>query len=208
MWQETKNPLLVYATEVALDTPRMALPAELERFVKADNKSFRQELNRETTELKRPGSAEPMSPSKRKHRSDTPDSMDTNRASAGSESGDVFDDRPKGSETGHEMMELSTDPIDVESTMGGMDDSSWNTASVKTTSATLTPATVQADEPESAGTQHRGDDSRTMTPEPDEAKNPEMQERSRPPAFVTLSRSTTGKTDVESMEMEISDQHD
>ncbi|KAM0332970.1 hypothetical protein ACHAQA_001626 [Verticillium albo-atrum] len=101
MLRESKNPLLVYATENALNTPRDPLSDELQRFVLAENKTFRQELSHETDDddedvpLINPNIS-PISPSKRKYRANSVDSMATNRASVGnsdtnSRAGD-FDD--------------------------------------------------------------------------------------------------------------------
>ncbi|KAG7122333.1 hypothetical protein HYQ44_003231 [Verticillium longisporum] len=102
MLKESKTPLLVYATEDALNTPRVPLSDELQRFVLAENKIFRQELSHEADEdddedvpLINPNIS-PFSPSKRKYRANSVDSMDTNRASLGnsetnSRAGD-FDD--------------------------------------------------------------------------------------------------------------------
>lgn len=102
MLKESKNPLLVYATEDALNTPRIPLSDELQRFVLAENKIFRQELSHEADQdddedvpLINPNIS-PVSPSKRKYRANSVDSMDTNRASLGnsetnSRAGD-FDD--------------------------------------------------------------------------------------------------------------------
>ncbi|EFY93866.1 ubiquitin interaction domain-containing protein [Metarhizium acridum CQMa 102] len=105
IWQETKTPLMVYATETALNTARAPLTAALQRFATAENKAFRQELHHEATEAaeaeadegkKTPGSGpiEPISPSKRKHRADSIDSMDSNRASIGSDDAQNGFDNP------------------------------------------------------------------------------------------------------------------
>ncbi|KAJ6789720.1 hypothetical protein PWT90_00584 [Aphanocladium album] len=95
VWQETKTPLLIYATEDALNTPNDPLSLPLERFVKADNKAFRNELNMESSnEQENRVSAsfmDPISPSKRKHRADSIDSLDSNHASLGSDDGNGFD---------------------------------------------------------------------------------------------------------------------
>lgn len=97
MWEETKNPLLVYASEAAARAEPTPLPASLERFVKADNKAFQQELNQEVSEavwegdMQAQGNGVPFSPSKRKHR-DSNDSMDSNRPSIGSVDGNASDD--------------------------------------------------------------------------------------------------------------------
>lgn len=94
VWQETKLPLVVYATEDALNILNDPLSLPLERFVKADNKTFRNELNMERTneqENRRPVFSDPISPSKRKHRADSMDSLDSNHASVGSDGGNGFD---------------------------------------------------------------------------------------------------------------------
>lgn len=103
MFQESRNPLLVYATEEALTAPRAPLSDALQRFVRVENKTFSHELSRQaeegTSDTTAPAgdmSLPPMSPSKRKYRSGSVDSMATNRASLGnsdedSRAGD-FDD--------------------------------------------------------------------------------------------------------------------
>lgn len=83
VWHETKVPLMVYATEAALNVARTPLPMPLQRFALAENKAFQQELDQETTGPP----ADPISPSKRKHRADSIDSMDSNRATLGSDDG-------------------------------------------------------------------------------------------------------------------------
>lgn len=88
VWQKTRNLLVVYATEDALNTPREALSTPLERFVRAENKAFQQELSSGGNDVageRRAGIMEAKSPSKRKHRADSADSMDSNRASMGSD---------------------------------------------------------------------------------------------------------------------------
>lgn len=82
VWEVTKTPLIIYATEKALEEAIMPLSAPLERFVRADNKAFQQELSRERAEADEVRLTEKMLPPKRKHRSD---SMDSNRASMGSD---------------------------------------------------------------------------------------------------------------------------
>lgn len=94
VWQESKTPLLVYATEDALNTSKDPLSLPLERFIKADNKAFRSELNIERTnerDIGQPALFDPISPSKRKHRSDSIDSLDSNHASLGSDGANAFD---------------------------------------------------------------------------------------------------------------------
>lgn len=102
-----------------MDTLPLPLTQPLERFVKADNKAFNQEIALEvsseaedTSGGRRP--TEPFSPSKRKHRSDSMDSMNSNRASIGSEDrnvGDPFIDEGISVEviTGVEPSQLSQD---------------------------------------------------------------------------------------------------
>ncbi|RDA84116.1 hypothetical protein CP532_1475 [Ophiocordyceps camponoti-leonardi (nom. inval.)] len=96
VWQETKTPLIIYATEEAIEKAKAPLSASLERFVRADNKAFQQELSRDKSEDQ---PMEERSPSKRKHRAD---SMDSNHASLGSV------DMERSSET--EMADLSEPP--------------------------------------------------------------------------------------------------
>ncbi|PHH63404.1 hypothetical protein CDD81_6005 [Ophiocordyceps australis] len=95
VWQETKTPLLVYATETALKAPLKTLSPALERFVRADNKAFCQELKQQEKQPTKPATAkdlEPGSSPKRQHRADSMDSMASNRASIGSEGQEHFDD--------------------------------------------------------------------------------------------------------------------
>ncbi|KAG5937472.1 hypothetical protein E4U53_008190 [Claviceps sorghi] len=105
IWNETKVPLLIYATEAALTVARTPLPLPLQRFALADNKAFQAELQQETAEAAGQGNGkklgtlpiDPISPSKRKHRADSVDSMDSNRASLGSDDGEAgldFEDGP------------------------------------------------------------------------------------------------------------------
>ncbi|ROV91178.1 hypothetical protein VSDG_07871 [Cytospora chrysosperma] len=80
----SKAPILVYATDRALDEESWPLSSALQTFVKFDNRLFKQELLEEPTptEKKRNAPQSPRSPPKR-HRSDSVDSMATNRASMG-----------------------------------------------------------------------------------------------------------------------------
>ena len=116
--------------------------------MQADSKSFRRELaleNTETNELKT-AFIEPLSPSKRKHR-DSMDSLDSNRASLGSNDGtnrfeDPFMDQPDES-----AMELE----DMSGTMGAARNVDVEAADLLTgltanTSATLTPKTMADDD--------------------------------------------------------------
>ncbi|KAK7421394.1 hypothetical protein QQX98_002288 [Neonectria punicea] len=224
MWQETKTPLLVYATEKALDTPRTPLTSALERFIKAENKAFRQELNQEkseTSETRRATFVDPISPSKRKHRSDSLDSMDSNRASLGSDDRNGFDNpfADQDESMGAEMTDLSegvTDfarSVSIDSVTGQVPPlPSRLPPSTETTSATMTPSTVTAEmmEESERGRTHatgvQSDGTRTVSPDVEEARSPEMQERARPSPFVTLSRTTSYKKEpVDLVDMDISD---
>ncbi|TDZ22351.1 hypothetical protein Cob_v004474 [Colletotrichum orbiculare MAFF 240422] len=84
---ETKNPILVYATEDALNATPLPLTDSLQRFVLAENKNFRQELSQDSTDKSSSYGAAlsmlPELPDERKQRSGSVDSMDTNRASMG-----------------------------------------------------------------------------------------------------------------------------
>jgi hypothetical protein len=222
IWHETKMPLLVYATEEAVSTARAPLSDALNMFVKSDNKAFRQELRQpaaDSGEERVRASVDPISPSKRKHR-DSMDSMNSNRASIGSEDRNPFES------TFDEQMDAQTELIDMsgskseyargsdaESKFGDQGISpfllSRDPAHMNIESATLTPDTLAADE---------GESQRPTTPppeasQPDEvnkvvaatvAKSPEMQERARLPTFVRPSQGNEGEKDL-TMDMEIPD---
>ncbi|KUI71776.1 hypothetical protein VM1G_07364 [Cytospora mali] len=80
----SKAPILVYATDRALDEDPAPLSSALQTFVKFDNRLFKQELLEEPTptEKKRNAPQSPQSPPKRP-RSDSIDSMASNRVSVG-----------------------------------------------------------------------------------------------------------------------------
>lgn len=84
----------MYATEEALDAPRLPLSESLQRFVRVENKTFNQELSRQPEEEEGEALTAtaakpiPVSPSKRKYRSGSIDSMATNRASMGNSDAD------------------------------------------------------------------------------------------------------------------------
>jgi hypothetical protein len=132
VWQETKIPIMIYATETALNTAPTPLPAPLQRFARAENKAFRQELNSEITAAaaeasdgkKTPslGPADHISPSKRKHRADSMDSMDSNRAALGSDDGQSGFDNPfEDGQTSTTTMTASGTPVvaaDAEMSVG------------------------------------------------------------------------------------------
>lgn len=210
MWQETKTPILVYATEEAINAPREPLTSQLERFVRADNKAFRQELNQEksdSNETRRAAFVDPISPSKRKHRSDSADSMDSNRASLGSDDRNVFDN-PFSDQDDHAATEMKAFPSEAPPAYVESFDTPLSSAdenqpappapqptaetTTQTTSATMTPNTVATEHTEN------------VTPATEEVKSPEMQERARPPSFMTLSRNPSAtKESSDIMNMEI-----
>ncbi|KAJ4255422.1 hypothetical protein NW762_009417 [Fusarium torreyae] len=213
MWKETKKPLLVYATEDALQTPKAPLSPQLERFVKVENKAFRQELSQEeaaATETKR-AAFDPISPSKRKHRADSAGSMDSNRASIGSDDRSGFDNpfSDQDDRIGTEMVDY-INPADYGNSSNyvhSFDDSddkpptlparpqSSTEVTTESPSATMTPSTVGADHVDSA------------TSVTDEARSPEMQERAKPPSFMSLSRNPSEKKDpINLMDMDIPDE--
>ncbi|KAF4976047.1 hypothetical protein FZEAL_7225 [Fusarium zealandicum] len=210
MWLDTKTPTLVYATEEALKTPMEPLSSQLERFVKAENKTFRQELNQENSqgnETKRATFVDPISPSKRKHRSDSAGSMDSNRASIGSDDRSGFDNpfADQDDRIGTEMTDSAANPPEYVHSFDGFEEKSpvlparpseWEPMT-ESTSATMTPSTVGADHIKTS-------------PVKDEPRSPEMQERARPPPFVALSRdpSATKKEPVDLMDMELPDHHE
>ncbi|ROW05945.1 hypothetical protein VPNG_08477 [Cytospora leucostoma] len=80
----SKAPVLIYATEKALNEEPAPLSSALQTFVKFDNRLFKQELLEEPApaEKKRNAPQSSRSPPKR-HRSDSIDSLATNRASIG-----------------------------------------------------------------------------------------------------------------------------
>ncbi|ODA79869.1 hypothetical protein RJ55_05466 [Drechmeria coniospora] len=180
VWQVTKTPLLVYATEKALEAPRLPLTASLERFARAENKTFQNELNREKAEeagdvprSRQPG---PISPSKRKHRADSVDSMDSNRASIGS---DDLVGHPLDEEHGISALEMAdmSEPLLGDKAEVDFDATDERTATLRatfteSTSATLTPSTLPAEDADGPVGQELERES-------------EMQERSRPPVIVT-----------------------
>ncbi|KAF5008094.1 hypothetical protein FDECE_5620 [Fusarium decemcellulare] len=228
MWQETKTPLLVYATEEAVNAPREPLSGQLERFIKAENKAFRQELSlekSEANEAKRAAFIDPISPSKRKHRSDSVCSLDSNRASIGSDDRSGFDNPFFDQEAKSEVEMAEFDPPfynqddKIKTEINEVDnppeymhsfDASEDTPPAlparhptstgtvtETTSATMTPSTIVADHT-----------TNTTPAKEEDARGPEMQERARPPSFMALSRNPSGTKEkpIDLMDMEISEQ--
>nr|XP_036582889.1 ubiquitin interaction domain-containing protein [Colletotrichum truncatum]KAF6791785.1 ubiquitin interaction domain-containing protein [Colletotrichum truncatum] len=193
MFQETKNPVLVYATEDAITAPLSPLSDALQRFVRAENKNFRQELSQENTDdgaYARNTNMSPISPSKRKYRSGSVDSMATNRASLGgsdtnSRAGD-FDADPFGDGDGTmdtEMADFSAKNfVDTSQSMAEVMYSRETDEPAQGHSTQSTAPTVpQQEETETLATTSTNgvvDVSRTVTPDvEDQSKGPEMQER-------------------------------
>lgn len=110
VWDETKVPLLIYATETALGAAPTPLPLPLQRFARADNEAFQAELAQESTDMPTAHGTgtgtgtgtnttglppiDTVSPSKRKHRADSVGSLDSNRAALGSDDGQNGFDNP------------------------------------------------------------------------------------------------------------------
>ncbi|KAL7937166.1 hypothetical protein V8C35DRAFT_294934 [Trichoderma chlorosporum] len=222
VWHETKTPLLIYATEEAVSTPKVPLSDALNMFVRSDNKAFRQELKRpaaDSVEERRHTTVDPISPSKRKHR-DSMDSMDTNRASIGSEDRspfeNAFDEQMEQAEM--EMADMSGGKSefvrgsDAEGKFGSheLPSALLNRDPVQMTieSATLTPDTLAADEGE-ANKPTPSEDSQTddvvnKMAEAQVAKSPEMEERARPPSLIRPPQGNDTGRDL-NMDMDISD---
>ena len=179
--------------------------------MKAENKAFRQELNQEKAETRekagsqendshekrKPGILDPLSPSKRKHSSDSIDSMDSNRASLGSGGDDrnmssnPFADQQDENGAGTELTEMSGPEFarsaSVESSGVVHNYAPFlpakKPASMENTSATMTPSTIAENgDPEN---------SRMITTEVVELKSPEMKERARPPSFIGMPPSSS-----------------
>ena len=230
MWLETKTPLMVYATEAAISTARAPLAGPLERFVKADNKGFRQELTRQqqvdNDESKPSAGLDVVSPTKRKHRSDSIDSMASNRASLGSidmsDREDPFADQHDGAGQGQVAQNQpaytpqkrgSADSMgrgghyDVS---GAQDETLGMPGKTTTTGAAAAPeegdssATGGTEIPTPSTSTQPGEHSQRMSPDAEGTRSPEMQERSRPPTFVARPSDDGEKPrTVNTMEMEI-----
>jgi hypothetical protein len=210
MWQETKTPLLVYATEDAITAPRSPLPAALERFVKADNRSFRQEQSQERSRAESsPVPADVVSPSKRKHRADSLESLASDRASLGSlEMNDRDDPFASHNEdatapmedyrTGDSQTVELIDAFDVGGRQASTRMDNTSSTAFADTQASAEPNRVQLGE-------FTGLNSADVA----EVKSPEMKERDRPPAFLAKPADDVEKPrSVNTMEMEIPDHHD
>lgn len=222
VWEETKTPLLVYASEQAMSEEATPLSNHLERFAKADNKAFRQELNQEMADpaAEEAGATNPRSP-KRKRWADSPDSMATDRASAGSEVGEEVHEIFGDSSTEEGMAEFermqkrtygehSRDMMDLDVSEKAPPLPQRHSVSTENTLTTLTPTTLAAGEgtssgsPETRQTTPPGSGEATGESAPDESKGPEMQERPRTPTFrrYLISENPEAKTsEPEDMDM-------
>ena len=212
VWKETKTPFLMFATEKAIYEERIPLTGPLERFVKADNKAFRQELHQETStptwgETSTPGIT---SPSKRKHRSDSVDSMASNRASIASSDAGKFDDAFIDASGGQEQSQQDwIDPFQTqEHSVTGDGEKvpplpARPPVSTGDTSTTMTPNTIGAGDGESplpgvtqqatpSGNGTTTIESELTTITVKGTKGPEMQERSQMPSLF-LSRQNSEK---------------
>ncbi|KAF5598877.1 hypothetical protein FPCIR_2677 [Fusarium pseudocircinatum] len=214
IWNDTKKPMLIYATEDALGTPKDHLSSQLERFIKVENKAFRQELSKEestASESKQTGNFDSssslsphssFSPSKRKHRSDSSGSMDSNRASIGSDDDRNGFDNPFLPDDDERVGAEMSDYVHSFTAMEGHIPNSLtsltqgSTAPTEPTSATMTPSTVTAD---------YSDTNTAFAAE--EPRSPEMQEKARPPPFMSLSRNPSMRAESPNlMDMDIPDE--
>ncbi|KOS21282.1 hypothetical protein ESCO_006709 [Escovopsis weberi] len=231
IWQETKNPILVYATEESLSTPREPLTDALNLFVRSENRTFRQELSRESArsseERGRSAVVESLSPTKRKHRADSPDSMNSNRASLGSEDRGAFEnpfeDRMESIDT--ELSELSAsarksaasvarlsvgdylESLEMAPPLPSRDLEFMDTLTAEESQAVRSmPLDMQV-------AQSDGELDETLVVDDDEAiigsvaaKAPEMQERARPPPFMGAAGDAEGAAGHgDNMDMQVQD---
>ncbi|KFA62131.1 hypothetical protein S40285_01648 [Stachybotrys chlorohalonatus IBT 40285] len=226
MWSETKNPLLIYATENALDVPLKELTPALDRFVRADNKAFRNELHQEqaqASDIQRSVAFDPLSPSKRKHR-DSLDSMDSNRVSVGSDHLNRFDDPFMDPETvdsqrdtAGELMDMAVPP----SMDGSYSEKAPAAFAFKDNHSSPPDSVAHAADPPAPPLPERGQQSVLFVPKEageedteasvhvETAKSPEMQERARLPAFVARTDGAEGSNgNYGGLDMEIPDHHD
>ncbi|KAF5248880.1 hypothetical protein FANTH_5683 [Fusarium anthophilum] len=214
VWNDTKKPMLVYATEEALGTPKDHLSSQLERFIKVENKAFCQELSKEestadesqqTGNIESSSSLSPhssFSPSKRKFRSDSGGSMDSNRASIGSDDDRNGFDNPFLPDDDERVSTEMSDYVHSFTAMEGYipdpltGPTQDSTAPTEPTSATMTPSTVTAD--------YLDTNTAFASEEP---RSPEMQEKARPPPFMSLSRNSSIRADSTNlMDMDIPDE--
>ncbi|OAA58950.1 ubiquitin interaction motif protein [Niveomyces insectorum RCEF 264] len=93
--KSTTSSILIYGSDAALEADAEPLSDALRTFVRFDNRFFKQELLEETPrERKRMPAEDPTSPSKRQQRSNSIDSLASNRASIGEYSDRDMDDVP------------------------------------------------------------------------------------------------------------------
>lgn len=207
VWADGRLPLIVYATEDAVETLPIPLTQPLERFVKADNKAFYQEIAMESSSESEEVSGgrrsiEPLSPSKRKHRADSMGSMDSmnsnrasigsNRASIGSEDGDIGD--PFADES------LSVEVITgVEPSQTSHDSASSNTMDLDASQDDMQPL-LAPERMEGVTESGRGE----IPPTSQEAPNLEMEQRAGIPPLLSTSRATAadkGRSDPLKMDI-------
>lgn len=209
---------MVYATEDALNEPVEPLPSPLERFVKADNKAFRQELSREESVADVNMSTAMdgySSPAKRKLRADSMDSMNSNRPSIASIDlqdrdalfADQFEESsryPEGQQEypyqGGSVQDITMEDYhNVSGPSKDMSRENVREAHYKVPS--------EVDAPESATTASRhGQEARTALSQP---TSPEMQEKARPPSLVARSPVDQGQPRGRgTLDMEIPEQQE
>jgi hypothetical protein len=151
------------------------MSSPLERFVKAENKAFSQELNQETAVVDKDWPTEaldPISPTKRKHRSDSLDSMASNQASVGSDGMNRFDDPFE--KQGVEMTPISgqvPEPWDDDSAMDFGEEA----------------------QPPPLPKRHAAVTETNVVEATENSREPEMQERARPPPFMSLPQGDADK---------------
>lgn len=207
-----------------MNTQKVPLNGQLERFVKAENKAFRQELTQETRhreEANKQQFVDPISPSKRKHRSDSMDSMNSNRASLGSDAGNGFDNpfEDQSDKPSVEMVDFTTSNMGFNQQSAtedanladapGLPPRNPNADATDNASATMTPNTFSAegDDVPSAKTGQEQSSSVTREPHAAASKEPEMQERVNPPSITRPSQSPERTRRDSIMDMDNFEQH-
>lgn len=184
-----------------METLPLPLIQPLERFIKVDNKAFNQEIALEASEPEEVPvgrrSFEPLSPSKRKHRADSVgsmDSMNSNRASIGSEERNISDPFIDDS--------ISVKVLTgVEPSQASHDSASSNTMDLDVTSEDMQPLLLSE---HMEGVRESGQPEPHSTPL--EAPAPEMEQRSGIPSLMSKSSATAANGDKSSsLKMDIPD---
>lgn len=94
-FRDTNRPIVIYANDASIEETPEPLSAPLRTFVRFDNRFFKQEAVEEgPREKKRQPIEPPTSPSKRQQRSNSIDSMATNKASVDEQSDRDMSDAP------------------------------------------------------------------------------------------------------------------